>query len=248
MAIDRKQVSWHSPIIELRQYDLLPGMRETLIDVFDTHFIEGQETEGMAVIGQFRDLDNPDSFVWLRGFADMDARKKALEAFYSGPVWMRHRDAANATMTRFDNVLLLRPATPAGGFALDVTDRPVPGAAGEAKSLITINIIAVRGDVAEFAAWHRDNMLPILKDAGADVVAVLVTENTENNFPALPVRTDKQVLVILTRFADVAGLDRFRADLAGTAGWIAASKAAAAYVEGPPHTLRLTPTARSLLR
>ena len=39
----------------------------------------------MTVIGQFRDLDNPDSFVWLRGFADMESRRKALGAFYSGP-------------------------------------------------------------------------------------------------------------------------------------------------------------------
>ena len=43
----------------------------------------------MTVIGQFRDLDNPDSFVWLRGFADMEARKRALTGFYSGPVWLR---------------------------------------------------------------------------------------------------------------------------------------------------------------
>ena len=81
----------------------------------------------MAIIGQFRDLDNPDSFVWLRGFADMEARKRALTGFYSGPVWLANRDAANATMLRFDNVLLLRPAGPDGGFALDVADRPPPG-------------------------------------------------------------------------------------------------------------------------
>jgi hypothetical protein len=248
MAVDQKHASHLSPIVELRQYDLSPGTRETLIDIFDTHFIEGQEAEGMTVIGQFRDLDKPDSFVWLRGFADMESRKKALEGFYTGPVWMKHRDAANATMTRFDNVLLLRPAAPDSGFAPDVTDRPAPSAAREAESLVTINIIAVRGDVAEFATWHRENMLPILRDADADVVAVFVTENADNTYPALPVRTDKRALVVLTRFADVAALDRFRAVLAEKPEWTAASKAASAYVEGPPQTLRLTPTARSLLQ
>ena len=100
-----------SPIVELRQYDLVPGTRDTLIDIFDRHLIEGQEAEAMAIIGQFRDLDNPDSFVWLRGFADMEARERALTGFYSGPVWLANRDAANATMLRFDDVLLLRPAT-----------------------------------------------------------------------------------------------------------------------------------------
>jgi len=36
--------------------------------------------------------------------------------------------------------------------------------------------------------------------------------------------------------------------LAASPEWAAASKAAGAYVAGPPQTLRLAPTARSLLR
>lgn len=237
-----------SPVIELRQYDLHPGTRDTLIDIFDRHLVEGQEVEGMAIIGQFRDLDNPDSFVWLRGFADMETREKALTGFYSGPVWMKHRDAANATMVRFDNVLLLKPATPESAFALEIADRPAPGSATEAGGLITINVITVRGDAMEFAAWHRQNMLPIFKGAGAEVIAALVTEPAENTYPALPVRTDRQVLAIVTRFADAAALDHFRTTLAASPEWATASKAAGAHVAGPPQTLRLTPTTRSLLR
>ena len=86
------------PVVELRQYTLVPGARETLIELFEREFIETQEAAGMTVIGQFRDLNNPDRFVWLRGFSDMDARATQLQAFYSGPVWKAHRDAANATM------------------------------------------------------------------------------------------------------------------------------------------------------
>ena len=100
------------PVVELRQYTLVPGARETLIELFEREFIETQEAAGMTVIGQFRDLNNPDRFVWLRGFSDMDARATQLQAFYSGPVWKAHRDAANATMIDSDNVLLLRPASP----------------------------------------------------------------------------------------------------------------------------------------
>src|SRR3954453_23770152 len=113
-----------SPIVELRQYDLHPGTRDALIDIFDRHFIEGQEVEGTDVIGQFRDLDNPDSFVWLRGFSDMESRGVALHAFYTGPVWMAEREAADPTMVRFDDVLLPRPAWPEAAFALDRADRP----------------------------------------------------------------------------------------------------------------------------
>ena len=72
----------------------------------------------MTIIGQFRDLDRPDMFVWLRGFDGMDARKSALTAFYDGPVWAAWRDAANATMIDSDDVLLLKPAWPGADFNL----------------------------------------------------------------------------------------------------------------------------------
>jgi hypothetical protein len=85
-------------VVELRQYTLHPGQRETLIEVFDREFVETQEAVGMAVMGQFRDVDAPDRFLWLRGFANMDSRAKGLAAFYGGPVWQQHRDVANATM------------------------------------------------------------------------------------------------------------------------------------------------------
>src|SRR6266581_3562723 len=107
------------PIVELRQYTLHPGKRPVLIDLFDREFIEPQEALGMKVIGQFRDVDNRNRFVWLRGFRDMASRAQALQDFYGGPVWKTHREAANATMVDSDNVLLLRPASPISGFSLE---------------------------------------------------------------------------------------------------------------------------------
>ena len=104
------------PVVELRQYTLKSGRREDLIDIFDRHLVEGQESLGMSVIGQFRDQRRSDRFVWLRGFPDMEARRKALEAFYDGPIWAAHKDAANDTMLEWDDVLLLKPARPETGF------------------------------------------------------------------------------------------------------------------------------------
>ena len=71
----------HSPVVELRQYTLHPGKRDTLIELFDREFVETQEAVGIQVIGQFRNLDDPDQFVWLRGFNDMSARAQSLHAF-----------------------------------------------------------------------------------------------------------------------------------------------------------------------
>src|SRR5438270_8412423 len=85
------------PIVELRQYTLRPGMRDVLIELFDREFIETQEALEMCIIGQLRDLDNPDRFIWLRGFPDMASRARALQTFYGGPVGKADREAANAT-------------------------------------------------------------------------------------------------------------------------------------------------------
>jgi hypothetical protein len=60
-------------IVELRQYTLKTEQREVLIALFERHFIEPQEEAGARVIGHFRDLDDPDRFVWLRGFPEVAA-------------------------------------------------------------------------------------------------------------------------------------------------------------------------------
>jgi hypothetical protein len=54
-------------VFELRQYTLYPDQRDVLIELFDREFVETQEAVGMRVVGQFRDLDRADRFVWVRG-------------------------------------------------------------------------------------------------------------------------------------------------------------------------------------
>jgi NIPSNAP len=67
-----------SPIVDLRQYTLHPGTRDDFIRLFDGQFVETQEVCGMRLIGQFRDLGDPNRFVWMRGFADMPSRSCVL--------------------------------------------------------------------------------------------------------------------------------------------------------------------------
>ncbi|HEV2660787.1 MAG TPA: NIPSNAP family protein, partial [Ktedonobacteraceae bacterium] len=71
----------YCPVVELRQYTLTPGRRDELIALFEHHFIEGQEQHGMQILGQFRRRTDPDQFVWLRGFPDVEARGRALQGF-----------------------------------------------------------------------------------------------------------------------------------------------------------------------
>ena len=61
-------------VIELRRYTLRPGQRDVLIELFDRELVESQEATGMRILGQFRDLGDPDQFVWVRSFPDMAVR------------------------------------------------------------------------------------------------------------------------------------------------------------------------------
>src|SRR5689334_9446993 len=88
-----------SPLVDLRQYTLFPGTMDSFITLFDREFVEAQEATGMRVIGQFRDLGDPNRFVWMRGFPDMPTREKALTDFYiHGAVWKQHAPEARAAM------------------------------------------------------------------------------------------------------------------------------------------------------
>jgi quinol monooxygenase YgiN len=228
-------------VVELRRYALHPNAREALIELFDRELVETQEAVGMMVLGQFRDLDDPDAFVWLRGFSDMPTRGRALQAFYGGPVWERHADAANATMVDSDNVLLLRPVTVSAGLELDGDRRPPPGAETVAAGVFAVTICSLSSAAAEFPSFYRREVEPALRDSGADVVASFATEHAANNFPRLPVREGEEVFVWISRFPDEAAHSSHaaRLDLAG---------ALADRIDTPPETWRLTPTSRSMMR
>ncbi len=127
-----------------------------LIALFDGAFIEPQEAAGATIIGEFRNLDDPNKFVWLRGFPDMPSRAAALTAFYDGAVWKSKRDSANLTIIDNDNVLLLRPAHAGTGFTLDTRDRPPRGTTGAGHGIIVATIYHIDptdAKEAEFIAF-----------------------------------------------------------------------------------------------
>jgi NIPSNAP len=232
-------------IVELRRYALRPDARETLIELFDRELVETQEAVGMQVLGQFRDLDDPNSFVWLRGFADMRTRKRALEAFYGGPVWKQHGPAANATMLDSDNVLLLRPIS---GLELDAAERPAPGSTADQQGVLAVTIypLAERAS-SEVPELFRRRLEPALGDTGIPVLATYATEHSPNTYPALPVR-DVTVFVWMAMFADEDDHADRTAALEQSRRWRdSVSPALARHLDGPREVLRLTPTARSLL-
>jgi hypothetical protein len=238
------------PVVVLRQYTLHPGKRDVLIELFDREFIEPQEALGIKVVGQFRDLDRPDCFVWLRGFRDMTSRAKALSDFYGGPVWKKHREAANTTMIDSDNVLLLRPAQPTSGFSLENMKRPPVGSDEVPTSLIVATLYYFEHQVPpDFINFFEQTLKPVATTLGATISAYFVTEDSENTFPALPVREGENVFVWFSTFQDSAAYENYEAALSQSERWRdKVSIGLTRYLDRAPDVLKLSPTARSRLR
>jgi quinol monooxygenase YgiN len=232
-------------VLELRQYTLRPGKRDTLIELFDRALLEPQEAAGMRLYGQFRDLDDEDRFVWLRGFPDLATRAEALGAFYGGPVWKAHREAANATMVDSDDVLLLRPAAGDTGFDLPAA---LPDSAAPSLVTVTLYHLPLRaGD--EFADLFVREARPLLAELGAPPLACLRTEHSENNFPALPVREGENVFAWVAAFADRDAHQEHVRLLGRSTRWTHdLLPLLTKHLARGPEQLHLAPTTRSRLR
>jgi hypothetical protein len=222
---------WHDHIVELRPYHVHPELRHQLVAVFDQYFVDGQEADGMHIIGQFVDLDRPDRFVWLRGFDTMEQRLQSLTAFYSGPVWKAHSHEANPTMIDVDDVLLLHPA---GLWQ--------PSAAPSDTDPRIIDIA-----LCPLIEPADPDQLRVLRNAlepvAEGLIGVLVTHHAANTFPALPVRDgDEHLVIVHARPPEPTDAPSAWSPLA------AIVNAAALPMRGPITQRRLLPTPNSQLR
>ncbi|WP_429819668.1 NIPSNAP family protein [Ensifer sp. B1-9] len=204
-------------VFELRRYRLHPGGREPLIGLFDKEFVEPQEALGMRIEGEFRDLDDPDAFVWVRSFANMEARTEALAGFYSSAVWKEHGPSANETMLNSDNVLLLKPVAGTRPFS---HNRTRERETRQIKGLVTANICSLAPNTQDaFATYFMAEALPILESAGARVAAIFITERNVNGFPRLPVRDGETVFVWFELHEDEDSFSRHQGRLSQDMKW-----------------------------
>lgn len=236
-------------VVELRQYALHPGRREPFIELFDRTFADPLDATGMTVIGQFRDLDRPDRFVWMRGFQDMASRARELAAFYDSDLWHRYRNEANASIDDSDNVLLLEPASPALRFN-GIPPRPVAAAAATQVGLVVATLYYTKPDtLAAFGALFDRSLRRRAEAAGARTLAAYRTSTKENNFPRLPVRSGEHIFVWVAQFANPEAYAAYQAKLTADKKWTRTLwPTAREQLTRDPEVLRLTPTPRSRLR
>lgn len=207
-------------VIELRQYVTYPGKRDALISLFETHFIETQEETGIRLLGQFRDVNDPYRYTWLRGFGNMEARKQALTDFYSGRTWQTYRNEANATLYDNDDVLLLRPATSGSGFMPGARTRPASGSTSPRSGFVVATVYHFAQEVQpEFISKFNEQLMPMFERHGAHVMGRFVTEKSHNTFERLPVRENVNVFVWFAAYPDRAAYESYQLSLAGDAQW-----------------------------
>jgi len=235
------------PLVELRRYALHPGRRDELVELFEREFIESQEALDMQVLLHAREPAAPDRFVWFRGFRDLPSRAPALQAFYGGPVWQAHRDAANATMQDSDDVHLLREAAPGSGFAVPAQRPPVRAKASGSVLDLTLHHFAAPID-AGMLAFFAQELAPVARDCGARILASYVTDPGPNEFPRLPVHEGQHVLVWVAAFDDAAAHADARGAFERSPRWREVTVELARRTSAPTERHRLAPAARSLVR
>jgi hypothetical protein len=170
-------------IIDLRDYTTTPGSRDALIERCETLLFPEQERLGATLVGTFRDADDPDRFVWLRGMPDLETRARVLTAFYTdGEMWKANRTEANAWIADSDNVLLLRPITPIA-------------APGDAVEVGMYTHLARTPLSIEAAAELQRQVGDVIGAAGGRLLASLATDPAENNYPRHAIRTGEHGLV-----------------------------------------------------
>ena len=231
-------------VLELRQYTLRSGRRAELISLFESQFVAPLNAAGACVRGTFRDLDDPDRFVWIRGFVDMPARGAALEAFYNGKVWQAHKAAANSTMIDSGNVLLLQP------IRSDAPTTAPPSSASGASGIYSATIYYLNGtESCEVTRFFESTMRPRLLELGAYPLMCLETERAANNFPRLPVRELESVFVWIARWQGSEHLQAFQRRWVALSGWRdEAPESVLPALMRKPELLRLAPTALSAMR
>jgi hypothetical protein len=147
-------------------------------------------------------------------------------------------------------VLLLRPALRTSGFSLENMKRPPVGSDEVPTSLIVATIYYFEHPVpSDFINFFEHTLKPVATNLGATISAYFVTEDSENTFPALPVREGENVFAWFSTFQDSAAYENYLTALSQSERWRdEVTVELTRYVDKAPEILKLSPTARSQLR
>ncbi len=184
-------------VLELRNYLLKPSTTARFIRYFKDYFVDSQNALGAHVIGEFEVENNANRFFWIRGFSDMSVRGNFLPSFYKSPVWNAYGKEANEMIIDSDQVHLVRPLHPS---SVDTSKNG--DLYSNTKKLLVIDYYQSKDKLLDtlIDAFQLE-YLPELQKFNLSP-SLFITEMSENDFPRLPVIQDKNLLVVISSFAD----------------------------------------------
>ena len=107
-------------IVEVRSYRIKPGKRAEFIELFEKRAVPAQREYGIKVVGPMLDVENPNTFVFLRSFPSLEERDRMKGAFYGGETWKNELEAI--AMPRLDSYdVILCETSPGCVFDWDET-------------------------------------------------------------------------------------------------------------------------------
>ena len=185
-------------VIELRNYVVRQGRRDEFINLFEENFTRSQNILGGYTLGQYRVKGAENNFFWIRGFKDMTARHKFLNDFYYGsPAWKQHKSAANSMLLNNDNVHLLKPLNLKDG-SNDAEPNFNTNWFGQEKGVAVVDFYTSNTKREKLIEFVKKKYAAILSRFGIENTSFWTSETTVNEFPALPVFQDKNLLVQIT--------------------------------------------------
>lgn len=184
-------------VIELRNYVIKHGLRDSFISYFEENLIQPQEELKGYLPGRYRVKGAEDNFCWIRGFKDMKERSTFLPAFYYGHLWKQHKAMANSMLANNDNVYLLHPLS-----LRDDSLMPVKSINNSLllpyRGIAVIEYYTANTKLDQLLKLFAKEYLPLVRECGVQNFTVWTSVLEENDFPGLPVFQDKNLLVKIT--------------------------------------------------
>ena len=94
-------------IVEMRTYKTKPGQRSQFLEIFHSKSIPAHREIGMKILGPFLSVEDPDTFLWMRGFPDIASREPMKAKFYEGELWKRELENVLLPMLEKYEVVLV---------------------------------------------------------------------------------------------------------------------------------------------
>ncbi len=94
-------------IVEMRTYKLKPGVRASFLEIFRTKSVPAHDRIGMKILGPFLSIEDPDTFLFMRGFPDLASRDPMKAQFYEGEIWKSELENVLMPMIEKYEVLLV---------------------------------------------------------------------------------------------------------------------------------------------